>query len=268
MLARSTRLSTRRAREQRTAYFEQLLDLKEEQLALRTSTLLVATGGPTGSDARTRRARRVDLELATRDQGSGGPARELERLRRSQRVHLLLIEAYATALMDAAQMTRKQADEAARAAAASIDKAKAASLLGVHSGSPVLRRARSAGTQRRAGTGRAAVGTDVREEADLRARLDATVTRHDNVLDAYKGALTDQHDWAQRAIEREVDLRDAGLDGRHLRTELQRVRADLDESEQENELLRREVSALQDKLMALLTTRTAQASSSNLVSAD
>ena len=65
-------------------------------------------------------------------------------------------------------------------------------------------------------------------------------------------ALAQQHERVRACAESESERRERAIEQRVGVEQLQRLQADLDESEAENSALRQEVRALQDKLMALL----------------
>jgi hypothetical protein len=254
---------------QSTLYFERLLELKDEQLAMKTKLSAAAAAKPDQNQLAQKRLiqglTRERDEWRALSERPGGPARELERLRRENKAQALWLEAYALALMQAGRVSRAEAEASARAQVAKIGHASARALLErtAHTTRGAPRPSSSAGpahrptTADRASTAaRLAHAEAVGEGQRLRHQLRAEVERREAAIDAWSDALAEQHARTAQCREDEAETRERAIELRLQREEAAQVRADLRESELEKAVLRREVCALQEKLMAYFASAT------------
>ncbi|KAJ1617491.1 hypothetical protein T492DRAFT_1099552 [Pavlovales sp. CCMP2436] len=251
-------------------YYERLLELKDEQLALKTK-LSVAAATPQPDPSQ--RAQKALVQSLTRERDEwraiserpGGPARELDKLRRENRAQALWIDAHARALMDVGSLSRRQVDEAVRAQVAK-QKGVSQALVqrtthttrgaprGVFSPPAAGAARRLASTPRSLAAGRAAAATAASESEQLRARLLLEARRSESLIETYSSALAEERARGARSRELELDMREAEIERRLQREAADMLRADYSESEQENAALRREVRVLQQKLVSFLTS--------------
>ncbi|KAG8459737.1 hypothetical protein KFE25_003189 [Diacronema lutheri] len=259
--------------QQSMVYYERLLEMKDEQLALKTR-LSAAAAAPRPDPSRVALERLVVRLTAERDEWRarserpGGPARELERLRRENRAQALWLEAHARALMDGAKLSRLQAEEAVRAQVGKLAQGSARALLErtarTTRGAPgapgagrlpapiraTNRPATAPSPSMAAAHAAAAASVAEGETAALRARLGGEVRRREALVDAYGAALAEQHQKAALCVECEVDRREWQIERSLANEEVAAMRADLAEGAAEAAALRREVRALQEKLLA------------------
>lgn len=271
-------MGTRARAAQSALYYERLLEMKDEQLAMRTR-LSAAASAPKPEPSQRALEQLVQKLTAERDawrgrcERPGGQARELERLRRENRTQALWLEAHLRALMQAASLTRSQAEEAVREQAGKLASGSDRLLLertanstrGAPrplSSSASVARVPSSATKRPATAPKPTATADAAaraaaesEAAALRAALSQEARRREELVEAYNGALVAQHERAAACADCDVDRREWQIERQLRREECEQLRADLAESAAEGAALRREVRALQEKLLALFSAQ-------------